>query len=213
MKHDLYTVAVITGAIISGFAAASACVLGAIVMLRARRLPNRRRPWSAQRRFRLRHTFTALVGVLLVVNAFTEANRPLPPLMDMGKASVTMTESIDQSIVLVAASARTRYATDPYRQHLAGDDWQLRCIRDGETIGGKRSNFNDRWEWFVCSASGTYCGAFQMSRSTHASVSNARQEALWGPDMPIEEQIRSARRLRETTGGVHRWPPASRYCR
>lgn len=88
MTQDLYTVGVITGAIILGITAASACMFGVIVALRARRRPNRRKPWSAQRRFRLRRTFTSLLALYVIACVWNYGNQPLPPMMDIGKASV-----------------------------------------------------------------------------------------------------------------------------
>lgn len=158
--NDLYTVAVITGAVVAGFVCASLVVFGAIVMLRHRRQ-------GAARRI--------IAGTLLlysVVNLWGEATAPLPG--DIGPMIGRMN----------TASTHNRHP--------------LPCIR--------------RYEGTYSDHSGRYVGAYQFMRSTHASVSNARQERAW-PRLSSTEQDRAAWRLYELRG-LSRWSDkVRRNCR
>lgn len=149
---DPITVLFATIIVVGSIVIASIPVFGMILMLRARRA----------RRTTPRRVVAGAVLIYAVVCLFTEANRSLPPLMDVGKSSVTVTD-------------RNRHP--------------LPCIR--------------RYEGTYSDHSGRYVGAYQFIRSTHASVSNARQEAAW-PRLSMREQDRAAWRLYELRG-LSRW--------
>lgn len=163
--NDAYTVAIVTGAVVFGIVLSSAVFFGLALMWRTRK------PWSERRRFRLKRTIGCLLVLYVTACVFNEANRPLPPMIDIGKASVTTTVA---------------------NRH------PLPCIR--------------RFEGSYSDHSGRYVGAYQFMRSTHDSVSNARQARLW-PRLPRAEQDRAAWRLYEVRG-LTRWSNAvRRNCR